>query len=240
VQACARRDSRGWRSHSLGEVSREEDHIATARDVYDIAARTYVEFVGTDISSATECPIDRSLLVAFVELIKRQAISRVADVGCGPGRVAAFMADYGLEVIGVDVSQAMLEIASTAHPDIEFELGQLDALPIESGVLAGAICWYSIIYTPPDRLVESFDELARVLMPGGYLLLAFQTEGEPLHREDAFGTQLPLTSFRHSVQRVAELLEGAGFKISTTVLRAPELEHETTSQGFVIAEGPLW
>ena len=216
-----------------------EDHVATARDVYDRAARTYVEFVGTDISSATECPMDRSLLVAFIELIKSQAISRVADVGCGPGRVAAFMADHGLDVIGVDVSQAMLAFASTAHPHIEFEEGQLDALPIESGVLAGAVCWYSIIYTPPDRLVQSFDELARVLMPGGYLLLAFQAEGEPVHREDAFGTQLPLTSYRHSVKEVADRLEDTGFRISTTVLRAPELEHETTSQGFVIATSPI-
>jgi ubiquinone/menaquinone biosynthesis C-methylase UbiE len=216
-----------------------KDHVAIARAVYDIAARTYVEFVGTVISSATECPIDRSLLVAFIELIKKQAISRVADVGCGPGRVAAFMADHGLDVIGVDVSQAMLGIASTAHPQIEFEEGQLDALPISSGVLAGAVCWYSIIYTPPDRLVVSFDELARVLMPGGYLLLAFQAEGEPVHREDAFATHLPLTSYRHSVKDVADRLEDTGFKISTTVLRAPELEHEETSQGFVIATGPL-
>src|SRR5450756_325963 len=118
-----------------------------------MTARTYVEFVGTEISSATECPIDRSLLVAFIELIKSRAIGRVADVGCGPGRVAAFMADHGLDVIAVDVSQAMLGIARTAHPHIEFEEGQLDALSIESGVLAGAVCWYSIIHTPPDRLV---------------------------------------------------------------------------------------
>lgn len=213
----------------------DEIHVSTARDVYDIAAETYVEFAGTDISSATERPVDRSLLMAFIELIKRQAISRVADVGCGPGRVAAFMADYGLDVIGVDVSRAMLAIASTAHPHIEFEEGRLDALPIESGVLAGAVCWYSIIYTPPDRLGESFDELARVLMPGGYLLLAFQAEGEPAHREDAFGTHRLLTSYRHSVQEVAGCLVDTGFKIYTTVLRAPELEHETTSQGFVIA-----
>jgi len=148
------------------------------------------------------------------------------------------MADRGLDVIGVDVSRAMLEIASTAHPTIPFEAGRLDALPIESGVLAGAVCWYSIIYTPPDRLGQSFDELARVLMPGGHLLLAFQADAEPVHRDDAFGTQLPLTSYRHRVNAVAGRLEGAGFKISTTVVRAPELEHETTAQGFVIATGP--
>jgi ubiquinone/menaquinone biosynthesis C-methylase UbiE len=216
-----------------------EDHVATARAVYDKAAPRYVQFVGTEISSATESPIDRSLLVAYIELIKRQTIGRVADVGCGPGRVAAFIAERGLDVVGVDVSQAMLAVARTAHPHIKFEEGQLDALPIETGVLAGAVCWYSIIYTPSDRLAEAFGELARVLIPGGYLLLAFQAEGEPVHRADAQGTHLPLTSYRHSVREVAGCLVDTGFKIHATVLRAPELEDETTPQGFVVARSPL-
>ena len=95
------------------------------------------------------------------------------------------------------------------------------------------------IYTPPDRLDEAFDELARVLTPGGYLLLAFQANGEPVLRENAFGSHLPLTSYRHSVQEVSAFLEDTGFKIRTTTLRAPELEHETTSQGFVIATSPI-
>lgn len=213
--------------------------MSNARDVYDKSAQTYVQFVGTELSSATEHSADVSLLVDFIGLIKSQAISRVADVGCGPGRVAAFLADHGLDVVGVDVSRALLAFATTAHPHIHFKEGQLDALPIESGVLAGAVCWYSIIYTPPDRLSESFDELARVLMPGGHLLLAFQTEGEPVHRVDAFGTHLPLTSYRHDVQEVADRLTDTGFTISTKVLRAPELDHETTSQGFVIATNSL-
>jgi ubiquinone/menaquinone biosynthesis C-methylase UbiE len=148
-----------------------EDHVTAARAVYDMAAPRYVHFVGTEISSATEGPIDQSLLVAFVELVKGQTIDLVADVGCGPGRVAAFMAERGLDVVGVDVSQAMLTVARSAHPHIRFEEGQLDALPFETGVLAGAVCWYSIIYTPIDRLAEAFGELARVLMPGGYRLL---------------------------------------------------------------------
>ena len=216
-----------------------EDHVVTARAVYDLAAAQYVQFVGTQISSATEGPIDRSILAAFVELIKRQSVVYVADVGCGPGRVAAFMADRGLDVVGIDVSQAMLEVARTEHSNIKFEEGRLDALPIEAGVLAGAVCWYSIIYTPPDRLTQAFCELKRVLIPGGYVLLAFQAEGEPVYRTDAQGTGLPLTSYRHGVQEIADLLEDTGFKMYATVLRAPELEAETTSQGFVIASSPL-
>jgi ubiquinone/menaquinone biosynthesis C-methylase UbiE len=216
-----------------------EDHVAAARDVYDLTAGTYVESIGTAINPTTESPLDRALLVAFIELIKRQDINRVADVGCGPGRTAAFLAEHGLDVVGVDVSQAMLAIARTGHPHIEFKEGQLDALPLETGGLAGAVCWYSIIYTPAARLHEAFDELARVLIPGGHLLLAFQAEGEPVHRQDAFGAHLPLTSYRHRVQAVAGSLEDAGFKIYATALRAPELEHETTDQGFVIATRPL-
>ena len=73
--------------------------MTTARDVYDALAQTYVGFVGTELSSATEGPIDRSLLTAFVELVKRQDVTRVADVGCGPGRVAAFLANSGLDVV---------------------------------------------------------------------------------------------------------------------------------------------
>jgi ubiquinone/menaquinone biosynthesis C-methylase UbiE len=200
-----------------------------------MAAPRYLQFVGTEISSATEGPIDQSLLVAFVELVKRQSIHQVADVGCGPGRAAAFMADRGLDVVGVDISEAMLAVARSAHPHIEFEEGQLDALPFETGVLAGAVCWYSIIHTPPDRLVEAFHELSRVLIPGRYLLLAFQAEDEPLHRADAYDTKLPLTSYRHSVQQVAAHLVDVGFKTYATLLRAPELDSETTFQGFVIA-----
>jgi len=212
-----------------------EDHVATTRAVYDMAAPKYVQFVGTEISSATEGPIDQSLLAAFVELVKRQTIDRVADVGCGPGRAAAFMAERGLNVVGVDVSEAMLAVARNAHPHIKFEEGQFDALPFESGVLAGAVCWYSIIYTPPDRLADAFGELARVLIPGGYLLLAFQAEDEPVHSSDAHDTHLPLTSYRHSVQEVAARLVDVGFKIYATVLRASELDNETGFQGFVVA-----
>jgi ubiquinone/menaquinone biosynthesis C-methylase UbiE len=217
-----------------------EDHVVTARAVYDVAASSYVQFVGTEISPATEGPVDQAVLAAFVELVKGRTVDRVADVGCGPGRVAALLAEHGLDVIGVDVSQAMLAVASTAHPHIKFVEGQVDALPIETGALAGAVCWYSIIYTPPDRLTEAFDELTRVLISGGYLLLAFQAGGgESILRAQAHGTHLSLTSYWHSVEQVVSCLEKSGFKIYTTVLRAPELEHETTSQGFIVASSSL-
>ena len=213
-----------------------EDHAARVRTLYDLSAERYVQFVGTEISSATEGPLDQSLLSAFAELVKRGSEVRVADLGCGPGRVAAFLAERSLNVVGVDVSPAMVAVARQAHPHIEFEEGQLDTLPIGDAVLAGAVCWYSIIYTPPDLLGEAFAELARVLMSGGYVLLAFQAgSGELQHQPDAHRTKLSLGSYRHNTDGVIRQLNDAGLPVYATTLREPQLEHETTAQAFVIA-----
>jgi SAM-dependent methyltransferase len=43
--------------------------------------------------------------MAFVELVATSRDARVADVGCGPGRVAAYLAANGFDVIGIDVSR---------------------------------------------------------------------------------------------------------------------------------------
>jgi SAM-dependent methyltransferase len=212
------------------------DHVAAARAVYDASADRYIEFVGTEIGPATEGPIDCSLLTAFVDLVTAGTSKRVADVGCGPGRVAAFLSSHGLDVIGLDVSPAMLAAARIAHPDISFEEGRLDDLPIDDGSLTGVVCWYSIIYTPPECLADAFTELERVLVPRGYLLVAFQAgSGEPVHQTDAQGTGLPLTSFRHRLGDVTRCLEDAGLEVRATALREPEFDHEKTRQAFVIA-----
>lgn len=211
------------------------DYVESPRAVYDTAASKYVEFVGTRINPATEAAIDRSILVAFVELVRDGPAGPVADVGCGPGRVAALLAQHGLDVVGVDVSQGMLAAARSAHPDIRFEEGELAALPIDAKVLAGAVCWYSIIYTPADHLREAFDELARVIGPEGCVLLGFQAgDGERVDRAEAQGTHLPLTNYLHSPQVVATQLEEAGFTILATIVRAPDFSHETTPQCFIL------
>jgi SAM-dependent methyltransferase len=213
-----------------------DDHVAAARAVYDASADRYVEFVGTEISAATEAPLDCALLSAFVDLVKAGTSRRVADVGCGPGRAASFLAKHDLDVVGLDVSKAMLDAARGAHPDIRFEEGRLADLPVADASLAGVVCWYSIIYTPPARLGVVFTEIKRVLKPGGYLLLGFQAgNGDPIHRTEAQGTAFSLTTFHHSPDDVTNRLEAAGLDVRATALREPEFAHERTAQAFVIA-----
>jgi ubiquinone/menaquinone biosynthesis C-methylase UbiE len=216
-----------------------EDPTEAARAFYDASAERYVQFTGTEISSATEGPVDQSLLVAFIDLMKMNGLTQVADVGCGPGRVAAFMDARGLHPVGVDVSPAMLEIARRAHPDIHFEEGRLDKLPFGERTLGGAVCWYSIIYTPPELLDEAFTELKRVLVPAGCLLLGFQAGGgETVQQGKTLGMTASMTAYRHSVDAVTRSLHNAGLEVYATAMREPELEHESSMQAFVIARRP--
>lgn len=210
--------------------------MTSAFAVYDALGERYVAFAGTEISDATEGPLDRSLLRAFVELVAASPGITVADIGCGPGRVAAFLAAQGIATIGIDPSRVMLDEARRAHPDIDFREGHLGELPLDTESLAGAVCWYSIMHTPPELLDSSFTELGRVLNPGGQLLLAFPTgRGEVRHRDDALGTGLPLTNYQHECEDVKRRLDGNGFEVHITAKRAPSFDHETTPQAFVIA-----
>jgi SAM-dependent methyltransferase len=215
----------------------EPDHETSAKAAYDATADLYTELVGSEITDAIEGPLDRAVLGAFVELVGTAGPGLVADVGCGPGRVAGLLASRGLDVVGIDLSPAMLDAARAAHPGIEFREGRLTALPLPDDALVGAACWYSIINTPPEHLDDVALELARVLAPGGQLLVGFQAGGgEAVHREELHGRPVSLTSYRHDPDVVASALDAAGLIVHARASREAILDrpYESSRQAFLL------
>lgn len=213
----------------------EQTELSSTIAAYDATADIYASTIGTAISAEIEGPLDRALLSLFVELVAPSE-RLVADIGCGPGRVAAFLAARGLPVVGIDPSAGMLAVAAAAHPGLRFEIGNLTDLPLADASLAGAVCWYSIIHTPPARLATSFHELARALAPGGRLLLAFQSgRGEAVHRDSVHGRSVSLTNYRHDPDEIADLLGSVGLPVDTRAEREAD-GRETTPQAFLLAQ----
>ncbi len=214
-----------------------DHHVESARRVYDAAAAAYVDFVGTELSDATEDAVDLSLLAGFIQLVRAlDPVGKVADLGCGPGRAAAHLARHLSDVVGVDLSSELLLHAARAHPGLPFAQGRLDELPFADDTLCGIVCWYSIIYTPPSHLARLFDEVARVTIVNGLVLLAFQAgSGEAVAKEDAHATGLELTTYLHDVNDVRNRLDEAGLQVHAYAIREPSRLHETSRQAFVIA-----
>lgn len=110
-----------------------------------------------------ETPVVQSLL--------RAARPGVAlDAACGTGRHAAFLAELGHDVIGVDLTPAMLDVAREKVPGADFRLGVLEALPVEDTSVDVVVC--ALALTHVVDLVPVMAEFARVLRPGGRIVLS--------------------------------------------------------------------
>jgi hypothetical protein len=105
---------------------------------------------------------------------------------------------------------------------------------VRNDALAGAVAWYSVIHTPPERLSDVVGELVRVVRPGGWLVLAFQ-EGDGEWRKIAgYGHDVDLEAWRHSPSYVESLLAEAGAPVQVRVVREPQ-GAETTRQAYLLA-----
>lgn len=115
-------------------------------------------------------PLDRAPLAALAE----QCAGRVVgDLGCGPGHVAAHLSALGTHVVGVDLSPAMGALAG--RRGVPTVAGDLVALPLADRSLSGIVCWYTLIHLDPAERAIAYRELARVLRPAGWALIAFHT-----------------------------------------------------------------
>jgi ubiquinone/menaquinone biosynthesis C-methylase UbiE len=224
-------------SHASGKmrVVRARDETTIARAVYDATASEYARLVGTSISATTETDDDRRLLLDVV----RAAREPIADLGSGPGRVAALCEREGRPAVAVDMSMAMLRAGQAAHPHVRFAAAHLSSLPFSSGSFGAAVLWYSIIHAAPPQLAVVFGEVRRIVAPGAAVLVAFQSGGSEIHRRtDAYGTGMTMTSWRHDPAVVADALTSCGLEARDVRVRASELPHESTPQAFVVACAP--
>jgi ubiquinone/menaquinone biosynthesis C-methylase UbiE len=194
----------------------EPAFLRKTRASYDAIAADYGATFADELSAK---PLDRALLNAFAELVGE---GPVVDVGCGPGHATAHLAAHGVDVSGVDLSPGMVAVARRGHPELRFEVGSMFGLDLADASLAGVVAWYSIVNIPRDRLPAVFAEFARVLAPGGALLLAFLLGDEDRHGTEWFGHDIDLHVYRNRPDVVAGLLTEAGFSMRATTVREPD------------------
>jgi SAM-dependent methyltransferase len=195
----------------------EHPDTGFTRDAYDEWAEEYAERFADALVGD---PFDRAMLGVFAELVRAEGGGPVADIGCGPGRLTPYLAGLGLDVFGIDLSPEMIRLARAARPDLRYEVGTMEALALGDGALSGLMAWYSIIHLPPGRVPGALAEFARVLRPGGHLLMAFQDTDEGLDIQPHDHKVAP--SYRWSLHRMEELLRPFGFRIVARLLRDPE------------------
>ncbi len=183
---------------------------------YDSAATAYTEQLYSELAGK---PLDRHLLNRFAEEVRGKGL--VADLGCGPGHIAKYLHDHGVEVLGIDLSSEMIRCASRIEPTLRFQVGDMRSLDLPDAGLAGIVAFYSIVHFEPAELPEVLREFRRVLSPGGVLLIAFHIGDHVLHVDDLWGCPVALDFRFHSPDGVAQALQAAGFAVTESVEREP-------------------
>ncbi|MFI5641080.1 class I SAM-dependent methyltransferase [Streptomyces goshikiensis] len=200
------------------------EHQDETRAAYDGVVDLYASMFADRLETQ---PFARAMVATFAELVRATGNTRTADVGCGPGHLTAMLHDLELDAFGLDISPGMIGHARRTHPALRFEEARMEALPVEDRALGGVVARYSMIHTPPAELPALLAEQARVLAPGGLLLVSFfGTEGPEPVRFDHKVTP----AYSWPVDRLAELLTGAGLAPFARLLHDP-----ATERGFLDA-----
>jgi SAM-dependent methyltransferase len=160
-------------------VTRLDDPLLVADEYADDARlrRRAAAFTGETTTADARAP----LVAAVAEVRPR----RVLEVGCGWGELAEWVSrETGAEVVAVDLSPRMVELAR--ERGVAAQVGDVQALPFADGEFDVAIAAW-MLYHVPD-LDRGLAELARVLCPGGRLVVATNSRFHLLELRELVGS----------------------------------------------------
>lgn len=174
------------------------------RRAWDAVAETYARSRSVDGE-------DAALLDELLDALP--SAPHVLDLGCGDGRRTAANLLPGATVTGLDFSRRQLELAAEAVPAMAGVQADMTAIPFDAGTFDAAVAYHAIFHVPRTQHPVVYEELARVLRPGGLLLTTVggsRHEGTRRNWLDS-GVEMYWSTPGERVTR--EQLRDAGFEI---------------------------
>jgi SAM-dependent methyltransferase len=203
--------------------------LADTRTSYDTVAASYADQLRDALAPQ---PYLRAALALFAETVSASG-GPVADVGCGPGHITAYLHGLGIDAFGVDLSPAMIDMARREHPGLRFEVGSMTDLKLADASVAGLLAWWSLIHLPDDTVPAVLGHFHRALRPGGPLQVGFHVgDGARLKTQGYGGHPMNVYVHRRRPEQVAAWLRDAGFTVEAHLLLNPD---ESVPQAILFA-----
>lgn len=192
---------------------------------YDELAGTYAE---------RQSYGDRALAVieGFLDSLGDRA--RVLDAGCGHGEPVLRRVGDGTAVVGLDLSREQLRLATRAVPGARLVQGDMTALPFREGAFDAVVAYRSVIHVPISERPAVFEGFARVLAPGGRVLLSEAPEGFERTTDDWLDSGVEMRWEMAGVERTREGLHDAGLAV-TDEWPAPAPSEDGPEPSFLAA-----
>jgi SAM-dependent methyltransferase len=147
------------------------------RDGWNESASAWIASQGSEGDYSRVHVLDGSML----DRVRARRFRRALDVGCGEGRFCRMLRTEGVETVGIDPTQALLDEARRRDGQGDYRLGRAEALDFPDNSFDLVVSCLTLLDIPDA--IAAIAEMARVLQPGGSLLIAnlnsFFTAGPP-------------------------------------------------------------
>ncbi|MGZ6741120.1 MAG: class I SAM-dependent methyltransferase [Nocardioides sp.] len=208
----------------------------SVRDAYDAVAAAYAAHLP---DTRAETSLDLAMVAAFADAVRADGL--VLDAGCGAGRMSRHLTSLGCDVTGVDLSPGMVAEARRAAPEVPVTVGSLGDLPFADGRFAGVLLWYSTIHTPPGDQPLTWAEVARVLRPGGHVLVGFQSGTGTRDVAEAYrrhGLEVELVRHLQTAEEVAAHAARVGLREVARLVRRGEGSERDDQASLLLRSDP--
>lgn len=197
---------------------------------------TAENYAAERIDELSKKHIDRLLLKEFATINKDKGLC--ADVGCGPGQTTQFLYRQGLkDIVGIDISSAMIDAARKYSPKIKFETGDLLKLSYASNYFGSVLAFYAIVHFTYEQVKIAFSEVSRVLKKRGQFLFSFHVGNEIVHFDKAKDIDVDIDLYFFQTEKILKLLDETGFGIIDALERYPYKDAEyPTKRAYIWVE----
>ncbi|WP_353227450.1 class I SAM-dependent methyltransferase [Novosphingobium sp.] len=183
---------------------------------FDAYAGTYADavnrsigFLGVKVDYFTRVKVDYVVDFLTAQFGDAGTVN-LLDVGCGVGQSHALLAPRVESLTGTDVSAPCLDQAATAHPDNTYLPYDGTRLPWADAQFDAAMTTCVMHHVPPAQWASFAAEMARVVRPGGLVLVIEHNPLNPLTRRAVSTCAFDEDAVLLGQRRTRALLAGAG------------------------------
>ncbi len=161
----------------------------------------------------------------FISLISEGSL--ILDLGCGPGRDAKIFADKGFRVIGIDLSEKMIDAAKSRVKNADFRNMNLKQLDFKDDYFDAVWASASFLHIPKKDIPKAVKEVHRVLKSGGIFYLSLKEgEGESFEPDKRYDGAEKFWAY-YTEEEIKKLLINEKFNVLEICVFKPENSYAT-------------
>ena len=174
------------------------------KEAHNAIAEKYYELYKDDVSD-----------LKYFDLFLEGCKSKILDLGCGMGHYSNYMYNKGFDVVGIDFSQNMINIAKKDNPNINFIVSDIcDLDVIKNQKFDGVVIAYVLQHLSKEEVLDLFIQINNIVNDNSKLLI-FLREGNGIVEEvEPIDTRYKYVINEYSKGEISEILIKNGWKIN--------------------------